>query len=147
MAPAKSSAANGGIGLGTGFVERGDERGLGGLGDVSERPAFLMDTDRVRHIGIVDGGKRVFLAGRPGADRMMVLPILLAEDIGGALVAREQVRAVIGADEGLQRLHAGEQADEIVLAAKGEDSVDQVVADTGFALLDFEAVGEKARRA
>ena len=40
-------------------------------------------------------------------------------------------------------MDAGEQADEVVLAAKREDGVDKVVADTGFALLDFEAVSEE----
>ena len=37
----------------------------------------------------------------------------------------------------------GEQADEIVLPAQREHRIDQVVADTGFALLDLEAVGEE----
>jgi hypothetical protein len=70
----------------------------------------------------------------------------LLEDIGRALVAREQVGAVLGADEGLQRMDAGEQADEIILPAEREHRVDQVVADAGFALLDLEAVGEESRR-
>ena len=43
----------------------------------------------------------------------------------------------------VQRVNAGEQADEIVLAAKREHRVDQVVADPGFLLLDLEAVGEE----
>ncbi len=40
-------------------------------------------------------------------------------------------------------MHAGKQADKVVLAAKREDRVDQVVADTCLALLDLEAVGEE----
>ena len=68
---------------------------------------------------------------------------LLLQDIRGALVAGEQVGAVLGPDERLQRADAGEQADEIVLAAEREHRVDQVVADAGFALLDLEAVGEE----
>ena len=40
-------------------------------------------------------------------------------------------------------MDAGEQADEIILAAESEHGVDEVVADTGFALLDLEAVGEE----
>jgi hypothetical protein len=67
----------------------------------------------------------------------------LLEDIGGALVAGEQVLAVLGGHERLERVDAREQADEIVLAAEREHSVDQVVTDTGFALLDLEAVGEE----
>ena len=70
----------------------------------------------------------------------------LLQDIRGALVAGEQVRAVLGADERLQRVDAGEQADEIVLAAEREHRVDQVVADAGFALLDLEAVGEEVEK-
>ena len=44
-------------------------------------------------------------------------------------------------------MDAGEQADEIVLAAEREHRVDQVVADAGFALLDLEAVGEEVENA
>ena len=46
-------------------------------------------------------------------------------------------------DEGLQRADAGEQTDEIVLTAQREHRVDQIVADAGLALLDFEAIGEE----
>ena len=75
------------------------------------------------------------------------MPAFLLQDIRGALVAGEQVRAVLGPDERLQRADAGEQADEIVLAAEREHRVDQVVADPGFALLDLEAVGEEVENA
>ena len=70
----------------------------------------------------------------------------LLEDVGRALVAGEQIGAVGGADERLQRVDAGEQADEIVLPAEREHRVDQVVADAGFALLDFETVGKKVEQ-
>ena len=40
-------------------------------------------------------------------------------------------------------MDAGEQADEIIFATQREHCVDQVVTDTGFALLDLEAVGEE----
>ena len=36
-----------------------------------------------------------------------------------------------------------QQPDQIVLAAKREHGVDQIVADTCLALLDFEAIGEE----
>ena len=68
------------------------------------------------------------------------------QDVGGALVAGEEVGAVLCGDEGLQRVDAGEQADEIVLATEREDGVDQVVADAGLALLDFEAVDEELKQ-
>src|SRR5690606_20462789 len=58
-------------------------------------------------------------------------------------VAGVKVGAVVGLDEGLEGMDAGEQADEIVFAAECEDRVDQIVADAGFALLDLEAVGEE----
>jgi len=42
-----------------------------------------------------------------------------------------------------ERANAGEEADEVVLAAQREHGVDEVVADPGLALLDLEAVGEE----
>src|SRR5690606_5970158 len=67
----------------------------------------------------------------------------LLQQIRRALIAREQVRAVVGRHKGLQRLDAGQQTDEIILIAKREHRIDQVVTDAGFALLDLEAVGEE----
>ena len=43
-------------------------------------------------------------------------------------------------------MNAREQADEIILPPKREHRVDQIVPDTGFALLDFEAVGEEVEK-
>ena len=43
-------------------------------------------------------------------------------------------------------MDAGEQADEIVLPAKREHSVDQIVTDARLALLDLEAVGEEVEQ-
>ena len=40
-------------------------------------------------------------------------------------------------------MHPREQPDEIILTPQREHRVDQVMADPSFALLDFEAVGEK----
>src|SRR3954453_18214064 len=75
-------------------------------------------------------------------------PILTLEDVGGALVAGEEVRALGLLDERLERLHPRQQADEIVLAGAigffgGEHRVDQIVADSGLALLDLQAVPEE----
>jgi hypothetical protein len=69
----------------------------------------------------------------------------LLQDIRRALVAREQIGAVLGRHERLQRLHAREQPNEIILAAERKNRVDQVVPDTGFALLDLEAVDKEAK--
>ena len=61
----------------------------------------------------------------------------------GALVAGEEVRAVVGGEEGLQRADAGDEEDEVVLAAELEGGVDDVVADAFGAEVDLEAVGEE----
>src|SRR5690606_162983 len=71
------------------------------------------------------------------------LPVLLLEDVGGAFVTGVEVGAVFGLDEVLQRPHASQKPHEVVFVPERKDRVDQVVADAGFALLDFEAVDEK----
>ena len=43
-------------------------------------------------------------------------------------------------------LHEYPEADQIVFAAERENRVDQIVADTGFALLDLEAVGNETKK-
>ena len=48
-----------------------------------------------------------------------------------------------GRHERLQRFHASEQANEIILATEREHSVDQIVTDTCFTLLDLEAVSKE----
>ena len=70
-------------------------------------------------------------------------PALLLEDVGGALVAGEKIGALGRLDERLQRLHPGEQPDEIVLSAEGENRIDQIVPDTRLALLDLQAIGQE----
>ena len=65
------------------------------------------------------------------------------EDIRRALVACQQIGAVSRADKRLKRMNPRQQPDKIVLPAKREHGVDQIVANTCFALLDFEAVGEE----
>ncbi|PAV92746.1 hypothetical protein WR25_13110 [Diploscapter pachys] len=74
-------------GGGFGRFERGDEVSLCLFGRVGQR--FRIP------LGI--GGVRFLL-----------------EDVGGALVASQEVGAVVGGDESLQRVDAGEQADEVV---------------------------------
>jgi hypothetical protein len=65
------------------------------------------------------------------------------QNIRRALVSGEQVLPLVGGDKPLQRLDPRKKPDEIILTAKREHGVDQVVADAGFTLLDFEAVGEE----
>ena len=73
----------------------------------------------------------------------MGFPALLLQNIRRALIAGEEIGAIVGLDKRLQRMNPREQTDEIVLAAEREYRVDQVVPNPGLALLDFEAVGEE----
>src|SRR5882672_4609647 len=66
-----------------------------------------------------------------------------AENIGGALGARQQVLAVVGVEEFAQRLDATDDKKEIVLAFERKHSVDEIVARALLAELDFEAIGKK----
>src|SRR3954454_25044153 len=70
-------------------------------------------------------------------------PILTLEDVGGALVAGEEVRPLGLLDERLERFHPRQQADEVVLSAQCEDGVDQIMTDAGLALLDLQTVPEE----
>ncbi len=67
------------------------------------------------------------------------------QNVGGALVAREQVRAVFGFQERIERFNARDDADEIVIA-KRKDGVDEIVALAGIAELHFEAIGEEGEQ-
>ena len=73
------------------------------------------------------------------------LPTSPFEDVRRTLVGHEQVGSVIGSDKLLERLHPGEKANQIVLPAKREHGIDQVVADASLALLDLQAVGEEGQ--
>ncbi len=104
----------------------------------------------MRRLGGVEGGEEGafgFGLGEAGVGVEgildAVLPFLLGEDVHGALVAGEEVRAVVGGEEGLQRADAGDEEDEVVLAAELEGGVDDVVADAFGAEVDLEAVGEE----
>ena len=69
-----------------------------------------------------------------------IVPLFLdAEDVGGALVAGEQVFAVLGIEEFAERLDPANDEEQIVLAAEGEHGVDEVVARALIAKLDFQA--------
>src|SRR3546814_13776770 len=74
--------------------------------------------------------------------RRGVLLLLDLQDVRRALVAREQICAVVGGDKALERLHPREQPDEIVLPSKRDHGVDQAVAATSFPFLDRKSVGE-----
>ena len=80
-----------------------------------------------------------------GVERVFdaVLLLLLGQDVGRALVAGEQVGAVVGGEEVLQGADAGDEQHEVVLAAELEAGVDDVVADALAAEVDLEAIGEE----
>ena len=85
--------------------EGGGERGLGGVEGGEEGL-----------LGVGLGEAEVGVEGVFDA----VLLLLLGQDVHGALVAGEEVRAVVGGEEGLQRADAGDEEDEVVLAAELE---------------------------
>src|SRR5690606_39180037 len=129
-----------------GRVQRFDQRLFSRfwrIGVIVFSPLLHLGGDYRGEIGIVDQGQRVLLAGLRDL-AFDALPVLLLEDVRRALVAGEQVGAVLGLDEVLQSFHTGEKPHEVVFVPEREDRVDQVVTDAGFALLDFETIGEEA---
>src|SRR5882757_6756963 len=56
---------------------------------------------------------------------LAVLLFLNLENIDGAFVARQQIDAVVGFEEGLQCLDPGDQPHQIVFVAKREHRIDQ----------------------
>ena len=83
-------------------------------------------------------------AGRARRYIRAVLLLLDAEDVGGALVAGEQVLAVVGVEEFAERLDAADDQHEIVLAFEREHRVDEIVTRALLAQLDLQAVGEES---
>ena len=63
------------------------------------------------------------------------------KDIRRPLISAEQIGPLTRPHKRLQSLHPREKADKIILPAKREHGIDQIVPDTCFALLDFQAVG------
>ena len=78
--------------------------------------------------------------------RATVLLLLDAQDVGRALVSREQARAVLGAKEFAERLDAADDEEQVVaaLALLRQNSIDQIVARALIAELDLEAIVEEA---
>ena len=75
----------------------------------------------------------------------IVLLLLDADDVGRALVAGEQVIAVLGVEEFSQRLDAADDEKKIVLAFEREHRIDQIVPRALLAELDFQTVGEESQ--
>ena len=70
----------------------------------------------------------------------------MREDVGGALVAGEQVLAVLGVEEFAERLDAADDQDEIVLAVEREHGIDEIVPRALLAQLDFQAIGKEGKQ-
>ena len=83
--------------------------------------------------------------GRAGVF-VLVLLLLDAQDVGGALDAGEQVLAVVGVEEFAERLDAAHDHQQVVLAAEREHGVDQIVPRALLAQLDLQAVGEESEQ-
>ena len=75
-----------------------------------------------------------------------VLLLLDADDVGRALVAGEQIFAVLGVEEFSERLDAADDEKEIVLAFERKHGVDEIVPRTLLAELDFQAIGEESQQ-
>jgi hypothetical protein len=75
--------------------------------------------------------------------RRFAAPTFLLQNVRRALVGGEQVGALPRLDEGLQRLHPRQQPNEIVLPAKREHRIDQIVPNPRLALLHLQPVGEE----
>ncbi len=73
----------------------------------------------------------------------LVLPLLDAHDVGGPPVGGEQIGAVVAGKECAERLHAREQAHEVVFAARCEDRRDEIVPYAFLAQMHLEALGEE----
>ncbi len=80
--------------------------------------------------------------------RAPVLFLLDAQDVGRALVSREQARAVVGAKEFAERLDAADDEEEVVaaLALLRQNSIDQIVARALIAELDLQAIVEEGEQ-
>ncbi len=104
---------------------------LGGFDGRSERPFFGLTVElRIR---------------RP--DVLPPVSLLLdADDVGGSLVAGEQIPAVVRIQEAPQSVHPADDQHEIVLAAQCEHGINQIVARTLVAELDFEPIGKKGQQ-
>ena len=61
----------------------------------------------------------------------------------GALEALQQVRAILGFQEGGEGLGPFDEQGEVVIAGHGKAGVDQVVADALILEVDFQAVVEE----
>ena len=73
----------------------------------------------------------------------LVLLFLDREDVRRTLDAGEQVRAVVGFQERIERFDAADDQRQIILATEREHGVDQVVTFSLVAKENFEAVGEE----
>ena len=77
---------------------------------------------------------------------LLVLLLLDGEDVGAALDAREQVRAVVGLQELAQRFDALHDQREVVLSAEREHGVDEVGTCALLAKVDLQPVSEEAEQ-
>ena len=76
----------------------------------------------------------------------LVLLLLDAQDVGGALDAGEQVLAVVAVEEFAERLDAADDQQQIVLAFEREYGIDEIVPRALLAQLDLQTVGEEGKQ-
>jgi len=114
---------------------------------------LMRDRGRRLFPGGIDGFRQLPFLGLPVGLRVRladifarVLFLLDPDDICGALVAGEQVLAVLAIEKFSQRLDAADDQHQIVLAFEREHGVNEIVPRALLAELDFEAIGEECEQ-
>ena len=130
-------------------VEKGVQRGAQ-AGHQSHGGGVVFAREKCVGLGEgVEGvGKSKFLGllQQRGIGRFVVRAVLAfldAEDVGGATIGGQEVGSVVGREETRDGVGAGEEADDVVVGAGGEDGRENVVAGAFGAELDAQAVGEE----
>src|SRR6185437_16692234 len=76
----------------------------------------------------------------------IVLLLLDAQDVDGALGTGQEVRSVLGIEEAAERFDAPDDHQEVV-ATESEHGIDEIVPRTLLAEMHFEPVGEEGKEA
>ena len=133
------------------LVEEGvDRRAQGRHGGHRGGEILGLQAGRNLRLRPVEGGEEGLFGVRFGEFRVRVegildpvLLLLLAQDVVGALVARQQVGPVLGLKKGLQGPDAVDQKHQIILPAQREAGVNDIMADALGAEVHLQAVGEE----
>ena len=92
---------------------------------------------------VSSGGATAIRSGLARGDR--AFPLLGPQNVAGSPVAGEQVCAVFAGQQDVERIHARDDAQQVVVA-KRENGVNQIVPLTLLAQRNLQSVGEERRR-